>query len=211
MFRFLFEKYQCKIHEFYKNFLFLTVLGYLFLFFSCFSSLFYFFSPFIFLFSFFLSFSLSFPFFLSPFFFSIFFLLFFSFRGRGEEVRGGGGEFSPPTCVPHWIKYVHFHFCYRYSSSSPRRETSPRRFLYWGKPRVFDEKLRTAIIERLNYLDKRSEFWQQQEPLYSRRRRRCLHQNEWFWLRIWNILFFIAHLFFISESTYQSLILDRKK
>lgn len=40
-----------------------------------------------------------------------------------------------------------------------------------------NKAIRTLTIQGLDYLDTRTEFWQQQKPMYSRRRDRKMREN----------------------------------
>lgn len=42
---------------------------------------------------------------------------------------------------------------------------------------VTNKAIRTLAIQGLEYLDTRTEFWQQQQPMYSRRRDRKMREN----------------------------------
>lgn len=42
---------------------------------------------------------------------------------------------------------------------------------------VTNKAIRTLAIQGLEYLDTRTEFWQQQKPLYSRRRDKKMREN----------------------------------
>jgi len=42
---------------------------------------------------------------------------------------------------------------------------------------VTNKAIRTLAIQGLEYLDTRTEFWQQQKPMYSRRRDRKMREN----------------------------------
>jgi len=42
---------------------------------------------------------------------------------------------------------------------------------------VTNKAIRTLAIQGLEYLDTRTEFWQQQQPMYSRRRDRRMREN----------------------------------